>query len=140
MLLKHSRRSLALCVVFVVVFPFAIYANIRMATKEVRRFNRSYGLEETGYERRLKSVRAMLPKEGVVGYLPDEAMDPLEKTSHLYLTQYSLCPLIVVEGKDHPFVIAYFKDAGAAGGPQVQGLTLIKDLGNGIRLYRSKEG
>lgn len=140
MLSKRSRRNLALCMVFVIVFPFAIYANIKMATKEVRRLNRSCGVEETDYERRLGPVREMLPKEGVVGYVTDEAMDPLEKTRYLYLTQYSLCPLIVVKGKDQPFVIAYSKDVRTTTGPQVQGLTLTRDFGDGIRLYRNFGG
>lgn len=135
MLLKHSRQSLALCMVFLIVFPFAVYTNIRMAAKEIRRFNRSYGVEEGEYERRLKPARAMLPREGVVGYVTDDDMDSLEQTRYLYLTQYSLCPLIVTKGKDHPFVIAYFRDAGA--GPAVQDLTLVKDLGDGVRLYRN---
>ena len=138
MLLKCSRHNLTLCMIFIIVIPFALYANLRAVNKEMRRFNKPYRLEETGYESRLQAVREMLPKEGVVGYVTDEAMDPSEETRYFYLTQYSLCPLIVVRGKEHPFVVAYTRDIQDQAELQVQDLVLVMDFHDGIRLYRNK--
>jgi hypothetical protein len=97
----------------------------------------SYKPEEADYESRLKEIREMLPKEGTVGYVTDEAMDPFEKTRYFYLTQYGLCPLIVVSGKEHPFVIAYSRGFQHPEEPQFQGLVLVRDFHDGIRLYRN---
>jgi len=46
--------------------------------------------------------------------------------------------LIVAKGKDHQFVVAYLKDSPAPDAePGLQGLTLVKDFGHGILLYRN---
>jgi hypothetical protein len=137
LLLKCSRRNLIFCMIFIIVIPFTLYANLKTVAKEVRRFKESYRPEEADYESRLREVRKMLPKEGIVGYVTDEAMDPLEKTRYFHLTQYGLCPLIVVSGKKHPFVVAYSRGFQHPAEPLLQGLVLVRDFDDGIRLYRN---
>ena len=136
--MKTSRRNLAIGMIFIVVIPFALYANLKTAAREAQRYGKSYRTLETDYESRLTPVREMLPKEGVVGFVTGKALEPSETVLYFYLTQYSLAPLIVAKGKDHAFVVAYLKDGQAPDAePGLQGLDLVKDFGHGIRLYRN---
>jgi len=135
--LKTLREKLALSIIFVVVIPFALYGNLKTAAREAERHGTLYSTLEADYEHRLTPVREMLPKEGVVGFVTGRSLEPSETVLYFYLTQYSLAPLIVAKGKDHPFVLAYLKDSPAPGAePGLQGLALVKDFGHGIRLYR----
>jgi hypothetical protein len=61
-----------------------------------------------------------------------------ENIQMFLMTQYAFAPLVIVQGVDHPLVIGYFKKP--AGEPQMEeGLNLVRDLGNGFKLYR-REG
>lgn len=138
--MEMLRQKLALYMLFAVVIPFALHANLKTVAKEAGMIRTPSRSEVTDYERRLKPVREMLPKDGVVGFVTHEAMDPLERTRYLYLTQLSLCPLIVAGGKEYRFVITYGPDGEAPAGPRgAHGLTLVKDFHDGIRLYRNSE-
>ena len=71
--------------------------------------------EEILYEARLEPLKEMLPKDAIVGYVTDESVDALHKVKYFVLTQYDLCPLLVVRGKNYPFVIGGYYDIDNAG-------------------------
>ncbi|MGD0229923.1 MAG: hypothetical protein ABSC19_06120 [Syntrophorhabdales bacterium] len=133
-----TRRTLLLSVALSVATAFALYANMRIINKEAERLAGPGRTEETLYEARLKPLKEMLPADAVVGYVTDEATETLHKTKYFHLAQYDLCPILVVKGVDHPFVIGGYYDLGRPPGPETAGLILVKDFGYGIRLYRGR--
>ena len=88
-------------------------------------------------EKRLASLKQALPARGVVGYVSDYP-DEIEATGHYYLAQYTLAPLVVVRGSDHPLVVGNF-GAPVPAAPPAAGLVLIKDFGDGVVLF-GREG
>ncbi len=134
-----TRSRLRTYIVLALVIPFALYANLRIINKEAGRLKGPGRTEEILYEARLEPLKEMLPKDAIVGYVTDESVDALHKVKYFVLTQYDLCPLLVVRGKNYPFVIGGYYDIDNAGGPESADLVLVKDFGYGIRLYRGKQ-
>lgn len=134
-----TRSRLGTYVVLALVIPFAVYANLRIINKETDRLKGPGRTEEILYEARLEPLRQMLPKDAIVGYVTDESVDMLREFKYFVLTQYDLCPSLVVKGKNYPLVIGGYYDADNAAGPGAADLVLVKDFGYGIRLYRGKQ-
>ncbi|MGD0661960.1 MAG: hypothetical protein ABSD38_28205 [Syntrophorhabdales bacterium] len=140
--MKLSQFRLYL--LFTIVIPFALYANLRIINKEVERLHTPGRFEETVYEARLAPLKAMLPRDAVIGYVStdDTKKDPQEHIKWFYVTRYDLCPLIVMQGNKYSFVIGAYYDITDRGGSETTGLSLVKDFGlekdfgYGIRLYR----
>jgi hypothetical protein len=100
------------------------------------------------YTERYAGLRDLLPARGVIGYIsessaapPREDEAPDEPAAYqgrwFMLTQYALAPLIVVRDSGRPVVICNVSDPQEA--PRVcqgPGLTLLRDLGNGVALLR----
>lgn len=78
-----------------------------------------------------------LPSSGVVGYVADDPDGP-EATRSYYLAQYVLAPRILVQGDRQRFVLVD-DQAGRSARVEMAGRRLLRDLGNGVRLYEREE-
>jgi len=94
------------------------------------------------YLTRFSEIRRALPPRGVVGYLAEpkgrEILHGGDYYRKFHLAQYALAPLIMVDSPDRDLVVGNFS-AGARV-PQVPGLTLVRDYGNGVMLFRRGGG
>jgi hypothetical protein len=73
-----------------------------------------------------------LPAHGVFGYLDDGGCD--NAVQGYYLTQYALAPRLLVEDASPPLLLVDGRPDQPPALPE--GLTLVRDLGNGVRVYR----
>lgn len=89
------------------------------------------------FDRDLKPLLANLPAGGAIGYVSDATMadDSPAFWEFLYV-QYGLAPLIVVDSAEYPLVIGNFHGAGWNVRAAQLRLTLLKDYGNGLMLFR----
>ncbi len=90
----------------------------------------------TLYEKRFASLRSALPDTGVVGYVTDEEPGSAQ-TRGFYLTQYTLSPVVVDGNTQHPLVVGNFHDKAAALSIY-KNLTLLRDFGGGVMLFRGE--
>jgi len=87
----------------------------------------------TYYEDRFAPLRRLLPRHGVVGYVSDRPSAERE----YFLTQYALAPLLLDRGGVHAVVVGnFFEPARASAVAAPMGLVLVRDLGNGVMLFR----
>lgn len=82
-------------------------------------------------DRRFGTLKAALPRRGVVGYVGESG-----NLADYYLTQYTLAPLIVDHSANHPLVVGNFP---ASSPPPAESLRLLKDFGNGVLLFAKKD-
>jgi len=118
---------------------FGLYANLRIVNKEVDRLHGPGRFEEAVYDARLAPLKAMLPRDAIVGYVTDEGTDILHRVKYFYLTQYDLCPVLVVRGKNYPYVIGGYYDIDNPRRTDAADLALLRDFGEGIELYRGRQ-
>jgi hypothetical protein len=88
-------------------------------------------------EQRFAEVAAMLPPGGVVGYVEDNPSDA-EMPQHYFLTQYVLAPCVLVNDSRRLYVLVNGRPDGEVWSPVAEG-RLLRDLGNGVRLF-GREG
>ncbi len=120
----------------VIVILFGLYTNLRIINKEVDRLHGPGRFEEAVYDARLTPLKAMLPPDAIVGYVTDEEGDVRHRVKYLFLTQYDLCPVLVGEGKNYPYVIGGYYDIANPRRTDAADLVLLKDFGSGIELYK----
>jgi hypothetical protein len=89
------------------------------------------------FDLQVKPLLHDLPAHGAVGYVSDATMvdDSPSFWEFLYL-QYGLAPLIVVDSPEYPFVIGNFHGSRWDANASQLKLTLVKDYGNGLVLFR----
>jgi len=85
-------------------------------------------------DQRLELLRDALPKRGLVGYIGDAATEDDQETRRM-LAQFALAPLIVVPGADQDFVVGDFTGPAAVAKGRDLGLTVVRDLGDGLVLF-----
>ena len=101
----------------------------------------------TIHEERILKLKPMLPASGEVGYVTtvendrifaaEKAFRNVEFLGQYDLTQYTLAPLIVRNSPALPLVVGNFIDGPPAPGfLEKNGLTPLKDFGEGLILYR----
>jgi len=95
------------------------------------------------HENRFKGLKNLLQAYTVVGYItdlqPDKAIEGHYLTQY-HLTQYVLSPAIIVRGTNYPFVIGNFHSpVNISRISQDNHLILVRDLGNGVMLFRSEK-
>jgi hypothetical protein len=89
---------------------------------------------------RLRDAARMLPENGVVGYLSDLSLaDPPGQAAYFGVAN-ALAPRLVVRDPDSPqWVLGNFsrpQDFAAMGG--AHRLDLVRDLGNGVVIFRRR--
>lgn len=88
----------------------------------------------TAYDtRRYAGVADLLPPGEVVGYVTNDP-ESAEATRAYYLTEYVLAPCIIVQGEG-PRLVLVDDRAEGEGRPVAVGGRLLRDGGDGVRLY-----
>ena len=104
----------------------------------------------TVHEERIAQLREFLPASGEVGYVTsiensrifsdEKTFSNVEFLGQYVLTQYTLAPLVVRNSPALPLVVGNFIDGGPPTGfLEENGLTPVRDLGDGLILYRGKK-
>lgn len=88
----------------------------------------------TGYIVRFEALRKDLPATGSVSYWSNADKDPGDL--ELHLTQFALAPLLVEKSKTHTLVVGNMAKDPTAEELRTEGLTVVKDYGLGVVLYR----
>ena len=89
------------------------------------------------YEERFAGLRGALRGNDSAGYMTDLPPHDVSAQTELRLLQYAVAPVIVVNSIHQKLVIGNFHTtAGVAEATRGQGLTLVKDLGKGVILFR----
>jgi hypothetical protein len=103
----------------------------------------------TIHEARIARLLPLLPASGDVGYVTtvendrifaaERSFTNVEFLAQYVLTQYTLAPRIVRNSPDLPLVVGNFIDGPPAPGfLEKNGLTPLKDFGDGLVLYRKE--
>ena len=100
--------------------------------------------EITAYETRFRVLRSALPAHGMVGYLghpkptgatpTDSNAAALLHFRRYLLAQYSLAPVLLIEGTDHELIVGNFYPGSPP--PAPPGFRLVRDFGEGVVLFR----
>jgi hypothetical protein len=112
---------------------FSVYGTYYFYDEQTERNKVQANAYQVGTEeRRFAAVKNDLPKDGMVGYVSD-----LKDAGVLLATQYALVPSLIVERPPSGFVVANLsRPMDYAEFGRSRGLTLIKDYGYGVVLYR----
>ena len=129
----RTRVGLATIVVFALVSDGQLLAK---SLVDYVRTARPSAIDQ--YLTRFSGIRAALPTRGVVGYIAEakgrEILHGGDYYRKFHLAQYALAPLIMVDSPDRDLVIGNFS-IGTRMSP-LPGLTLVRDYGNGVMLFR----
>jgi len=135
------RAKVALALLILLVFVSDAY--FALATHIFSHITTIPSDEVSLYERRLETLKQILPQRAFLGYVGDtDVGDTDDLRVELFmkryvLTQYILAPLIIIRRADLPIVIGDFHDTHSyAVIPKRNGLVLMRDLGNGVQLFR----
>ncbi|MCA2968856.1 MAG: hypothetical protein INH43_10090 [Acidobacteriaceae bacterium] len=95
----------------------------------------------TQFTARYAPVRAMLPEKGMIGYMadPGAGADELTATAELYLVQYALAPVIVVNSTDQRYFVTNFHTTVTTGSMADQGFRLVREFGNGVAVFENEK-
>lgn len=128
------REAVRAAVAVAVLVTPALWANAQFLVQTVRLHARLEGQDlATYYQARFKPLRPLLPRHGIVGYVSDGP----DATREYYLTQYALAPLVLDRTAARSVVVGNFFDPRHA--PAIAArwkLVLLRDLGEGVMLYR----
>jgi len=83
------------------------------------------------HEARMARARESLPTRGVVGYVSD--VDGMELRRRLYMTQYALAPLLIVQDVKRDIILGDFTRFPSAD-YRAAGFKVLNDLGDGLVL------
>jgi hypothetical protein len=129
----------------------ALYASLSLCLEKAKDFPGT-GWEDpvSVHERRIEPLKSLLPPRGAVGYVTaldsekifarERSLKDVELLGHFILTQYTLAPVFVYNTPDRPLVVGNF--IGSNPDPSRiarEGLAPLRDLGDGLILYRRKE-
>ncbi|MBI1791554.1 MAG: hypothetical protein HYR60_28835 [Acidobacteria bacterium] len=89
------------------------------------------------YEQRYAGLREALPQRGVAGWISDLPEGDINYITDRCLLQYAIAPVILAGDSSHPLVIGSFHTTGGiAAATEGKSLTLVKDFGQGVMLFR----
>jgi hypothetical protein len=99
------------------------------------------------HEERIAQLKAFLPASGAVGYITsiensqifaaEKTFSNVEFLGQYVLTQYTLAPLVVRNSPFMPLIVGNFIGGKPAPGfLEEHGLTPLRDLGDGLLIYR----
>lgn len=118
--------------ILLIIIPiFVCYVTLFWGFKNLKTQNISY------YEKRFEGLRHNLPSRGVVGYISDDTNDGEDSKARMFVAQYALAPVIIVRSLEHELVIGNFrKPVDEKKLCSSYCLTIIKDFGNGVFLFK----
>ena len=136
----RMRIGLFLIVIFALVFDIRW---LRRAFHDRPGITRSD--EVTQHESRFQQLKELLPPRTAVGYVTDPTPqgpasdDQLPRLAfkRYLLTQYALLPAIVLPGIQGALVVGNFYSSNGIDSEATRGLTLIRDFGDGVMLFRT---
>jgi len=125
------KRSTRINIVVALFLLFVFLMHVRIVGKVIKYWP-NLGRDVESYDRRFDELKKELPPHGIVGYVSDNVV-----RDGIHATQYALTPLIVAGDTERALVVGNFH--GPAGQTELvkdPNLVLIKDFGNGVRLYK----
>ena len=132
--MKVSGPIRILVVILIVIA--AISTNLHILVESIT-FPERLTPDISDYEKRFQTVRKLLPKRGIVGYISNDPADESPSPGRLYMARYSLSPVILVRSLDYPLVIGNFlKPYPDLAIYRKQGLIPLRDAGNGVVLFK----
>jgi hypothetical protein len=118
------------------LLALALISSLSFLLDSIKYF-RMNGTELTGssgYIVRFDALRKELPTFGKVGYWSNADQDPGDLEFHL--TQFALAPTLLEKTTSHQLVVGNIAKDPKPEELQAMGLTLVKDYGLGVVLYR----
>jgi hypothetical protein len=91
------------------------------------------------YLGRFDGIKSMLPRRGVVCYMPNPD-NSFDVKKHYFLAQYALAPLVVRPTADCDPLIGDFPAGSTAASVSGRQFVVLKDFGNGLMLLRRNTG
>jgi hypothetical protein len=89
------------------------------------------------YEDRYAALRASLKPGEEVGYVTDLRADTVEAYTELRLMQYAVAPAFITNNLTPKLIVGNFHTTGGmATATRENGLTLLKNFGQGVVLFR----
>jgi hypothetical protein len=132
--LPMKRPKLAIACVAFVACSLLSTARLVVDAPTPARIKEHSGDVANRSDRRFAALRASLPQRGVVGYVGEPGALAL---GDYYLAEYALAPLVLDHSPNHALVVGNFPASPPSAPPE--NLHLVKDFGNGVLLYASKD-
>ncbi len=141
-----SRAAVRMRIGVGLLVGFALVSSVRLLGRAFRdRADIGRTDEITRYEARFRELRHVLPPRARVGYVtnpqPQRAVDGDQLARLAFkrylLTQYALLPAIVLPGMHGALTVGNFHSADGIDSAATGGLTLIRDFGDGVMLFRA---
>lgn len=92
------------------------------------------------YEQRFEAAKRILPEYGVIGYRSDcNDITDINCLAGFYLAQYAVSPVILDRSPGHALILGNYSSADPTeleSESNTDGMSLLMDSGNGIKLYR----
>jgi hypothetical protein len=124
----------------IVIALFSLMSSVSLLRRTISGREHLNGVELPAFKRRISVVRSHLPEDAIVGYVSDLKPDPSLRSQLEYrMTQYALVPVIVEDNTTHPYVIGNFHAPVTDRTPELRGLMIIKDFGDGVLLLRGPQ-
>jgi hypothetical protein len=134
-MIRHTNISRGAAVLAV----FCMLSSASLLRRTLSGREKPQGSELAAFKQRMSPLRGVLPPDAIVGYVSDLAPDPtLRSVLELRMTQYTLVPVMVEDGPNYAYVIGNFHGPIPARSPEMQQLTILKDFGDGIFLFRGR--
>jgi hypothetical protein len=124
----------------IVIALFSLLSSVALLRRTVSSREHENGIELSAFKARISVVRSQLPSDAVVGYISDLKPDPWQRSLlELRMTQYALVPVLVEDDVNHSYIIGNFHRPVSDQTPELRGLAIIKDFGNGVLLLRGPQ-
>jgi hypothetical protein len=124
----------------IVIALFSLLSSASLLRRTISGRDHQNGIELPAFWRRISVVRSRLPSDAVVGYVSDLKPDPSQRSLlELRMTQYALVPVLVEDNTAHYYVIGNFHGPVTDQTPELRGLTIVKDFGDGVLLLRGPQ-
>ncbi len=131
---KDNNLSLLVTANIVILITYIILIDLLFLADAVRFASRHKLWEDeySVYEKKFECVKGSIPPDAVVGYVSSST------TNYGYnLSQYALAPNIIVNDADMRYVLGNFDDTTKISElNSIKGLSLIKNCGNGVALFK----
>ena len=98
----------------------------------------TYAFGVPNFESRFEALQKSLPPRSVLGYVSDNPANNAQSLAEFYLTQYALAPAIIKPSSAEHLVVGNFhSNSPNAAMLRSKRLTLVRDFGNDVYIYRN---